>query len=168
MEKFWKKMWRKKPRYSSVYNKHNRHMWQESDSEGQGIILRMDLLYFFDFPLSDPFQLISQPGKLENEFKITGFSYNEKKMFSILGFAVPCGRGIRCTESLPAFCFGELSAGQGRKRRQEERRVNIMIIFYSLGFAMGAWVSLSVKFSSNKLNVKGELLSIPLGQAPSK
>lgn len=59
MEKFWKKMWRKKPTYSSVYNKHNRHMWQENDSEGQGIILRMDLLYFFDFPLSDPFKLIS-------------------------------------------------------------------------------------------------------------
>lgn len=52
-------MWRKKPRYSSVYNKHNRHMRQDSDSEGQGSILRMDLLYFFDFPSSDPFKLIS-------------------------------------------------------------------------------------------------------------
>lgn len=41
--------------------------------------------------------------------------------------------------------------------------MNIMIIFYSLGFAMGAWVSLGVKFSSNKLNVEGELLSITLG-----
>lgn len=52
-----KKMWRKKPRYSSVYNKHNRHVRQDSDSEGH--ILRMDLLYFFDFPHSDLFKLIS-------------------------------------------------------------------------------------------------------------
>lgn len=77
-----------RPRQHSVYDKQNRSIEQDSNSESHGIVLRMDLLNFSDFPPSTPCSgLTVQPGKLENQFKITEFSYKEKTLF-VLRFVV--------------------------------------------------------------------------------